>query len=365
MNRKTDLEHRLEQALKELNSTKPIMVADIKSLIWNEKSQEKVEKIMNLLQEAWNSFPHNSLQGLSPEEKVKKKSPPKTIIAPKTTAKVHNLFPEKYPQKVQFIKIGKIEWGFEFPGYYYDLFERLFQLDEEDISAREYENELKTILRICPETFDAAKDLAEFYIYNKEPKLAREILEETINLAKSYIPNSFIPGKHRIIWADMDNRPFLRLLATYAQFIEKFVGVIKAIPLYQEIITFSPNDNQGIREILATTYLKTNQHEELVELSAHYPNDLLPAVSMGEVLALFKLGRVEEANKKIKKIRKHHNHIIKELLKSAHPKPANLMEDRVTVGGEDEAYYYWQEQGRFWKETKGALEFLQKYLNKT
>ncbi len=40
------------------------------------------------------------------------------------------------------------------------------------------------------------------------------------------------------------------------------------------------------------------------------------------------------------------------------------MGDKVTVGGEDEAYYYWQEQGRFWEETEGAKEFLQKYYNK-
>lgn len=203
--------------------------------------------------------------------------------------------------------------------------------------------------------------MAEFYIYNRELKLAKEILEKTINLAKSYIPNSFIPGKHRIIWAYTDNRPFLRLLTTYAQLIEKVEGVIKAIPYYQEIITFNPNDNQGICELLATNYLETNQLEKLVELNVQYPDDSLPAISMGGVLALFKLGRIEEANKKLKKIRKYQNHIIDELLKSSHPKPANLMADRITVGGKDEAYYYWQNQGKFWKETKGAIELVKRY----
>lgn len=48
------------------------------------------------------------------------------------------------------------------------------------------------------------------------------------------------------------------MLAGYAMFAEQYEGVEKAIPLYEEILSFNPNDNQGIRAILATAYLKTN-----------------------------------------------------------------------------------------------------------
>lgn len=376
--KRSNPERKLDRVLKELNLSHPISVDDIKNFIWNEtnhldlarlfqfltediKSEKKAEEVMNLLQDAWNAFPHKSLQGLSPEEKIKGKAPPKKIIVPKTTTKVHNLFPERYPERVRFIKIDEVEWGFEFPGYYYDLFERLFQMDEEDLTAKEYENELKTILRICPETFDATRELAEFCIYNREPELAREILEKTINLARSYIPNNFVPGKHKIIWAFMDNRPFLRLLATYAQFVEDLEGVNNAIPYYQELVSLNPNDNQGIRELLSTAYLETNRLEDLMILCSSYPGDILPAITFGKIIGLLIQGKDEEAKKQLKKVTKYQKHIIKELLKPSHPKLADLEEGLITVGGEDEAYYYWLAQGKFWKETKGALGFLRKY----
>ena len=38
------------------------------------------------------------------------------------------------------------------------------------------------------------------------------------------------------------------------------------------------------------------------------------------------------------------------------------MVDRVTIGGEDEAYYYFLEQGALWTMTKGAIEFLKDFM---
>src|SRR5579872_7322273 len=198
----TNLETRLDKILKELKLEDPILVDDIKNMIWNETDHmdlarlfqaltedetdpKKIEKVMEVLQDSWNNFPHKTLQGLSPEEKIQGKTPPKKVIAPKIAKKVQDLFPGRYPEKVRFTKIGDVEWGFEFPGYYYNLFERLFQLEELNLSAEEYEEELRAILRICPEAFDAAKELAEFYILNDELILAQEILEKTIKLARS------------------------------------------------------------------------------------------------------------------------------------------------------------------------------------
>ncbi len=316
-NKSNTIEIHLAEVLKGLKLVEPISVEDIKSLIWYETDHmdlarlsqlltedktnpKKVEEVMEILQEAWNNFPHKSLQGLSPIEKSEGKTPPKHIVAPKSVKKVHDLFPGKYPEKVKFSKLGDIEWGFEFPGVYYNLFERLFQLDESDSSADEYEEELKTILRICPETFDAAKDLAEFYIYINEINLAQAALEKAIQLARSYIPKSFIPGKHLIIWGYLDNRPFLRLLAAYADFIERTKGLEQAVPLYEEIIIFNPNDNQGIRELLSTAYLRLNRLDDLLKLSNKYPDDTLAGICFGSILALLKLGKLKEAEKRLR-----------------------------------------------------------------
>jgi len=41
-----------------------------------------------------------------------------------------------------------------------------------------------------------------------------------------------------------------------------------------------------------------------------------------------------------------------------HRPPKTASPDVVTLGGADEAYYYWEHWGRFWEEDPKALEWL-------
>lgn len=280
------------------------------------------------------------------------------IPLPKKRKFLHEVFERQYPDTVTFEKMGSDTWGFGYPKLYYDLTEQLWELEESNVSPQEFEKELYRMVKLMPELFDAVNDQAHLYGKRHEVGLAKVLYEQVIKNARKYIPDTFTPGKDRVIWAYMENRPFLRLLAGYAMFVEQYEGTNKAIPLYEEILAFNPNDNQGIRAILATAYVKTNQPEKVIALASHYPTDILPDLIMGAVLSLFKLNKILEARKFLRRNSKYQSHVIKELLKPSHPKPVKLMKDRVTVGGEDEAYYYWQSQGNFWQTTKGVLEFL-------
>lgn len=375
------VEEKLEKLLEKLHLSKPITVGDIKDCIWNarkpndsfqlfflltenEKDKEIIDETMHLLQDAWNYFPHRMLGGKSPNDLVLeyqqtgKVDRTKQEVLPKKGRSLQEIFEGNYPDTVKFIKIDKNTWGFDFPKLYRDLTEQLWELEESRVSTDLFEKELYRILKLIPELFDATNDLAHLYGKKHEPGLAKVLYEQTIKNARKYIPNTFIPGKDRVIWAYIENRPFLRLLAGYAIFVEQYEGTYRAIPLYEEILAFNPNDNQGIRAILATAYLKTNQPEKIIELASHYAGDSMPDVVMGKLLALLMLKKTEQSKKYLRRIKEYQSHVIKELLKQVHPKPVKLMKDRVTVGGEDEAYYYWHSQGKFWQETLEALEFL-------
>ena len=121
------------------------------------------------------------------------------------------------------------------------------------------------------------------------------------------------------------------------------------------MINYGP-DKEKIK--LADVKRKTNQLEKILDIASHYPDDISPHVVMGKVLALYKLGKINEAKKIPRKNIEFQKHVVCELIKIIHPKPNNLEEDRVTVGGEDEAYYYWLDQGFLWAATKGKTEFL-------
>jgi hypothetical protein len=55
----------------------------------------------------------------------------------------------------------------------------------------------------------------------------------------------------------------------------------------------------------------------------------------------------------------------KELLKTRHRLPRIARPYVVTLGGADEAYYYWEQCGRFWEEDPEALEWLRAITRQT
>lgn len=373
---------RLKKLLQKLSLPKAITVDTIKDSIWNaqkssgsselfflltehEKDQATIDETMRLMQDAWNYFPHRVLGGKSPHDlmmeyqQTGKIDQNKHIRLPKKGKSLPDIFANQYPKTVVFEKISEDTWGWGFPTLHHILTDDLWEMEEADVSPQVFEKELYRMIKLMPELFDAVNDLARVYGKRREFNLAKTLYEQTIKKARAYIPNTFTAGKDRVLWAYVANRPFLRMLAGYAMLVEQCESIEKAIPLYEEIISFNHNDNQGIRALLATAYLKTNQPEKVIELASLYANDITPDLVMGKLLALLQRNELTEAKKHLNNNKEYQTHIIKELLKTSHPKPATLMEDRVRVGGEDEAFYYWQSQGKLWEQTEGALAFLQ------
>jgi len=376
-----EVEKRLEKLLRTLALPKAITVSDIKDIIWNAqksigssglffqlspfaKDQQTVQEIMQVAQDAWNYFPHRMLGGKSPADLMKEyqetgkvdQSKQKPLL--KKGKAFYDVFEDRYPKTVVFEKISEDTWGWGFPKLYHELTEELWELEERGASRGVLEKELYRMIKQMPELFDAVNLLAKLYGTKREFGLAKQLYEQTITRARTYIPDTFARGKDRAIWAYMENRPFLRLLAGYAGFVEEFESVNKAIPLYEEILSYNQNDNQGIRAYLATAYLKADRAENVLELAAHFSEDSMPDLVMGKLLAYIRLGEFELAKKFLIRIKKYHGHLIKELLKSSHLPPPTLIPDRVTSGGEDEAFYFWQSQGKLWEQTTVALVFL-------
>lgn len=272
---------------------------------------------------------------------------------------------EESEAPARFIKIDDTEWTFDFSIDYQDYFQYLFKLDGMDLSVEDLKKEYLGIIDKMPEVFDASRELAEIYWYEGKKEDARHLYEQALQIARRYIPKAFIPGEHTIPWASLENRPFLRLFAGYAALIEALEGVEQAIPLYKELMSFNPNDNQGIRDILATTYLQLGQPENLIELASHYPKDISPAIAVGRILALYQIGEKNQAKKQVLKCGKHQKNVFAEIVKKVHPKPKSVRDDGlVSVGGKDQAWHYWQDQGIFWMSSPVAREFLKECLEK-
>ncbi|MCF8026124.1 MAG: hypothetical protein K9K82_11650 [Desulfobacteraceae bacterium] len=74
--------------------------------------------------------------------------------------------------------------------------------------------------------------------------------------------------------------------------------------------------------------------------------------------------RIKEAHNALKEAEAALPLVAAEIAKKQHRKPKNLETKYIAHGGKDEAYIYWMENGKHWKETPGAIEFVREYLSK-
>ncbi len=391
----TAFEMRLADFLLHRCAATVITVADVKDIVWNEQDSNlvsrmtfelaeqnpktKFEDILQVTNDAWNHFPHKRLNGLAPRDMVERIRADGDFT-PEARPDFYTLFADRFPETPRVVKMRGHDWSWEYPAVFHTRRSELSSMHEKDEelmsegnSGSDFENIERELLRKVsivaakatfdenPLMFDAAIMLARDAFEEDETALTRRILETSIYEARKLVPPVFSIGTDLLPWGFVDNRPFLLLLGEYATLVEVIDGPQKAISHYQELLALNPNDNQGIREILATAYVKTNRLEELLELDKQYPDDMMAGLKVGALLALYKLGRLDEARSRIPEMKERFLHVLQEILKTDHPQP-ELIPGRIKVGGDDEAWFYWQHQGTFWMATPGARDFIREAI---
>ncbi|MBT9149613.1 MAG: hypothetical protein DDT27_01335 [Dehalococcoidia bacterium] len=138
--------------------------------------------------------------------------------------------------------------------------------------------------------------------------------------------------------------------------------VENALAIFTNILSLNPNDNQGVRSLAINCNFMLKRPWEVLGISQQYLEDIMPEVIYGRVLALYQLGLKSEAETELSKAVDYLPLVAKELIKKRHSRPKELYSDCVTVGGPDEAYCYWIEQGQYWKNTPGAIDFVRDYI---
>ena len=107
---------------------------------------------------------------------------------------------------------------------------------------------------------------------------------------------------------------------------------------------------------------KLGKFEEIIKITDQYRNDIMAETLYGRAIAFFELGLRKEATAALSTAIKYLPVVGKELLKKRHRLPKTARPDRVTIGGADEAYYYWEHWGQFWEKDPGVFEWLRRIL---
>ena len=158
-------------------------------------------------------------------------------------------------------------------------------------------------------------------------------------------------------WGFLETRPYMRAREGLAAALWRLDRHQEALEHYGEMLDLNPNDNQGIRYVLAGHLLARNDVDALKALLKRYEDDASAAWLYTQTLLAFRDGD-PNAGHLAEEAWRANGHV-PGALSGANP-PVVSQDGYITLGGEDEAAHYAEENGGAWRATPGSIEWLVK-----
>lgn len=212
---------------------------------------------------------------------------------------------------------------------------------------------LKSIVERHPNCIDGHAHLGYALLDEGKPKLALEACLSGFRLGERAIPAGFTGA---IEWGFLENRPFLRAAHGVVLCQLQLGQRREAVVLMEKMLAWNPNDNQGLRFLIGSEYLRIGKSTKAARLFKkeadhyppyHYEQGLLHLIGGDFVEAATSLRRGFVANG-----------YIAEML-SGNPDPTPLAIWHHTNLAEPEtAHAYIEQCGDLWQKTADAIPFL-------
>ena len=157
-------------------------------------------------------------------------------------------------------------------------------------------------------------------------------------------------------WVLEENRPALRLLFEYIERLREESGdqTERFERLY---LRLNPNDNHGVRALRVNRLLADGRDADALALAERYPGDMNAELAYGRVLALYRLGRRDEAAVALGEAKRYLPLVPDYLLRKRVEIP-EMHEFGVRIGGEDQAWLYRKDMREVWMATDGMRRWL-------
>ena len=144
--------------------------------------------------------------------------------------------------------------------------------DDGRLTRNQYVTELKDLVARHPGFIDGHAHLAFALLEQDKPKLALGAGLCGLALGDEAIPPDF---EGKVEWSFLENRPFLRAAHSVVLCYLRLGQRLKAIPLMEKMLAWNPNDNQGIRFIIGSDYLRSGMEDKAAAIfhaeGPHYP----------------------------------------------------------------------------------------------
>lgn len=213
-------------------------------------------------------------------------------------------------------------------------------------------------LAISPDCADAYVLLAEAAA---DPQEARRHYEQGVQAGERALGAEAFAESAGHFWGLIETRPYMRARLGLAQVLWYLDERQEAIGHLQAMLTLNPNDNQGVRYLLAGWLLATGDDDALEQLLTQYPDEWSASWAYTKALHTFRRkGPGKAADAALKEALEVNPHVPLYLL-GVEPLPKDLP-GYYSPGDRNEAVTYLAEGAEGWLQTPGAMKWLEESL---
>lgn len=211
-------------------------------------------------------------------------------------------------------------------------------------------------LRLSPLCADAYVILAEDAAGSEEER--RDVFARGVAAGELALGPEALKGYAGSFWGVLDTRPYMRARAGLAGALLRLGDREGAVAHWRAMLKLNPNDNQGVRYLLATELLRRGDMPALKRLLATYKDEWSVVWLYTRALVAFREGQGGTADTAmlVADAREANQHV-PGILSGAEP-PVGSRDGYVTLGGADEATWYMEQYGPAWHATPGAVAWL-------
>jgi tetratricopeptide (TPR) repeat protein len=213
-------------------------------------------------------------------------------------------------------------------------------------------------LKISPNCADAYVLLAEEEA--DSPERALQLYQSGIQAGERALGEDYFEENKGYFWGLLETRPYMRSLEGAARCQWILGNKDESLRSYQQLLELNPNDNQGIRYVLADLYQGYRADKELEQLLHQFENDWTAVWLYTQALLAFKKnGESKEANQ-ILSDAMGQNPFVPEYLTGKKRVPVRIP-DTIGWGDETEAVSYACDHLNYWREVPGAIDWVERH----
>jgi len=204
-----------------------------------------------------------------------------------------------------------------------------------------------------------SKDCADAYVLLAEEAAADSaeairLLQEGVRAGERALGPQMFEEEAGNFWGILETRPYMRARFDLAHLLYHEGKRVEAIAHMQELLRLNPGDNQGVRHELAGCLLEEGNMEALGKLLDEYPDEYSAVwFYTGALMKFRQEGRTPEADACLVAAFEQ-NRFVPLYLLGKKRVPVRLPVF-MGIGDDNEAVVYVIDGLRVWKETKGAL----------